>query len=269
MGSAPSILEKTPQEHAEAAAQYLEKQREVAIWPPQPIVPAGYVRVQFYGYRYKVRDGLRPDMETVLPLEKNGDLSLFAVRRLWGLESSSIIDPLELKIGFTADPNWLSAGAVKELVAKHGCIKVIEPYASYETLIKRQLRHVALAGISALNSWSVLALAGVRDDSRTMFRLVKHLSGPYSIGKSRVVIDWARAANLVIFLAVLFCLFTGKNICLPLLRLGDAVVNLVAASSGLTLGFWACLATIFFAAPEAYTKTLEMTDEKVLFVLSG
>ncbi|KAJ6477038.1 hypothetical protein C8R45DRAFT_369190 [Mycena sanguinolenta] len=268
MGTAPSILEKTPQEHAETAAQCLEKQRETAIWPPQPIVPPGYVRVQFYGYRYKVRDGCRPDMETVLPLEKSGDVSLFAVRRLWGLETSSIIDPLELKIGFTADPNWLSAGAVTELVAKHGCIKLIEPYASHETIIKRLLRHIALAGMSALNSWSILALAGVQDDSRTMVRLVMRLSGPYHVGKSRFIIDWAHTANLVVFLAMLFCLCMGKDY-FGLLRLGGAMVDLVATSSALTLGFWACLATIFFAAPEAYAKTSEMTEGKLLFVLSS
>ncbi|KAJ7252348.1 hypothetical protein B0H12DRAFT_1117897 [Mycena haematopus] len=267
MGIVSSIFEKTPQEYAEASARYMEKQREIAIWPPEPIVRPGYVRVQFYSYRYKVRDGLRPDMEAGFPLEKSGELSLYAVRRLWGLETSSIIDPLELKLGFTADPNWLSAAAVKELVAKHGCIKLIEPYVSYETLIKRQLRHIALASMSALHSWSVLAVAGARHDCR---RLVKRLSEPYYISKSRyIIIDWARAANLLAFLATLFCIFMGKSIYFKLLRLMDTLVDMVAASAGLTLGFCACLATIFFVAPGGYTKTLEMRDGKLLFVLSG
>ncbi|KAJ7142236.1 hypothetical protein C8R44DRAFT_191694 [Mycena epipterygia] len=90
MGNTPSIFETTPQEHAVATARHLEKQREVVVWPPETVVPPGHVRIQFYSYRYKVRDGLRPDMESILPLEKSGELSLFAVRRLWGLETCSV-----------------------------------------------------------------------------------------------------------------------------------------------------------------------------------
>ncbi|KAF8182749.1 hypothetical protein K438DRAFT_2020787 [Mycena galopus ATCC 62051] len=262
MGNTPSLFDKTPQEHAEAAARYLETQREIAIWPPEPIVRPGHVRVQFYAYRYKVRDGWRPDIETVVPLERFGELSLFSVRRLWGLETSSIIDPLELKLGFTADPNWLSAAAVTELVAKHGCIKITEPYASYETLIKRQLRHIALSATSAFHSWSILAMSGARQDYHTV---VTRLSQPYHIGKTCYTIDWTRVAVL---LALLFFILVGKDVYLRILRLGDTVVDGVAASPGLTLGFWAYLATLFVVDAAAHAE-IEEKEEKVMFVLAA
>ncbi|KAJ7327419.1 hypothetical protein DFH08DRAFT_940772 [Mycena albidolilacea] len=265
MGSTPSIFEKTPQEHAEAATRDLEKRRETAIWPPQlTLVRPGHARVEFYAYRYRVRDRLRPDIEAVLPLEKSGELSLFTVRRIWGLETSSIIDPLDLKLGFPADLNLLPACVVTEQLAKHGCIKLIEPYTSCETLIKRQLRHIAVAGMSALHCWFVLALAGARND---YCRLGKHLSEPIYVTKTHYI-DWARTANLTVFLAILFLAFTsiGKDL---VFRLGEAVVDTVAASTCLTLSLWACLIALFFVAPEAYAKALEMEDVKLMVVLSG
>ncbi|KAJ7640571.1 hypothetical protein B0H17DRAFT_1148951 [Mycena rosella] len=264
MGNTPSVFEQTPQEHALATARYMEKQREIAVWPPETAVPPGHVRIQFYAYRYKVRDGFRPDMESVLPLEKSGALSLFAVRRRWGLETCSIIDPPEMKLGFSADPNWLPAGVVKDLVARHGCIKLIEPYASYETLIKRELRHVALACTSVLYSWAILARDGAKHDYRTMRQ---RLSEPMYVSAS-CYFDWSRAANLAVLLIVLLLIFAStRDIDLGLMRLGDAMVNTVAASAWMSFGVWASLAVLFFVAPEAHVKALGLEDGKLMLVL--
>lgn len=143
-----------------------------------------------------------------------------------------------------------------------------EPYASYETLVKRELRHIAVAGTSVVHSWSLLARLALKKDYKTLCRLTKRLSEPYYISESRsIAIDWFRAVNLVVFLAVLFVIFTfKKNIDF---RLGDAVVETVAASTYLTLGFWAGLATLFFIAPGAHAKAMGLEDTKLMFVLSG
>ncbi|KAJ7610026.1 hypothetical protein DFH06DRAFT_1246549 [Mycena polygramma] len=266
MGNTPSIFEKTPQEHAVATARYLEKQRETAIWPPEPKVPPGHARVQFYGYRYKVRDGLRPDMEAILPLEKSGALSFFAVRCLWGLETCSVIDPPELKLGFPADPNWLPANVVKQLVAKHGCIKLIEPYTSYETLMKRQLRHVALAAASVTHSWSILARYGAQKDYATLHRLA---TKSYSITKSHSIsIDWAHAVYLAVFLLIAFLVFTSTNGVLS--RLGGVLVDTLAASTYLSLGCSAVLAALFCIAPSLHANAMGLEDNtKLMLVLSA
>ncbi|KAJ7609997.1 hypothetical protein DFH06DRAFT_1485669 [Mycena polygramma] len=257
MGNSPSIFEKTPQEHAVATARYLEKQREIAIWPPEPVVPPGHARVQFYAYRYKVRDGLRPDMEAILPLEKSGALSLFAVRRLWGLETCSVIDPPALKLGFPADPNWLPANVVKQLIAKHGCIKLIEPYTSYETLMKRQLRHVALAVASVTYSWSILARYGAQKDFTTLHRLA---TKSYHITKSHTIaIDWAHAVYLAVFLLITFLVFTSTSGILS--RLGDFFANTLAASTFLSLGGSAVLAVFFCIAPSLHAQAMGLEDD--------
>ncbi|KAJ7076661.1 hypothetical protein B0H15DRAFT_863464 [Mycena belliarum] len=225
-----------------------------------------HVRVQFYAYRHQVRDGLRPDMESIVRLEKSGDLSLFAVRRLWGLETSSIIDPHEMKLGFTADPNWLPASVVKDLIRKHGCIKLIEPYASYETRIKRELRHVALAGISVFNSWSILAHNGVKHD----YRAVRHrLSQPIYVSESRYL-DWTRALNLAVFLLVSFFVFAyAMDLDLGLQRFGAAVADTVAASPVLRFACAAGLVALFLAAPEGQMRALGIEEGKIMLVLSA
>ncbi|KAJ6516737.1 hypothetical protein C8R47DRAFT_1088173 [Mycena vitilis] len=266
MGNLPSIFEKTPQEHAVATARYLEKQREIAIWPPEAVVPPGHARVQFYAYRYKVRDGLRPDMEAILPLEKSGALSLFAVRRLWGLETCSVIDPPALKLGFPADPNWLPANVVKQLVAKHGCIKLIEPYTSYETLMKRQLRQVALAVASVTYSWSILARYGAQKDYATLHRLA---TKSYRITKSHhISIDWTHALYLAVFLLVASLVFTSTSGVLS--RLGDFFSDTLEASTFMSLGGPAVLAVIFCIAPSLHAQAMGLEDDtKMMFVLSA
>ncbi|KAJ7469319.1 hypothetical protein B0H11DRAFT_2283806 [Mycena galericulata] len=270
MGNTPSIFETTPQEHAAMTARFLEKQREIVIWPPETSVPSGHVRVQFYAYRYKVRDGLRPDMESVLPLEKSGELSLFAVRRLWGLETCSIIDPLELKLGFPVDPNLLPSEVVKELVDKHGCIKVIEPYASYETLAKRQLRHIALACASIAHSWYILARYDAHKDYETLRRFTNRLSEPYNVSETRYI-DWMRAAYLTIFLALIFFVVGSvKGVDLGIVRAFDVVTEIFAASVWLRFGFWSALTVIFFAAPGGHAKAAGLEENtKIMLVLSA
>ncbi|KAJ7141618.1 hypothetical protein C8R46DRAFT_581829 [Mycena filopes] len=244
MGKSPSILERTPREHALATARYLEAQRGILIWPPETQVPASHVRVQFYAYRFHVRDGLRPDMEAALPLEKSGALSLFAVRRMWGLESCSIIDPPELKLGFSADPNWLPADVVKELVRKHHCIKLIEPYASYETLAKRQLRHIALAGASLLRSYSILAHSSARNDLHSISRLQLTDSA---------YLDWVRVGVLIALFFVVFCK-------------PEFLVSLVdAITPSACLAF--LLAAAFLAVPDAHARWGGLEDRKAMMVV--
>ncbi|KAJ7722032.1 hypothetical protein B0H16DRAFT_1699449 [Mycena metata] len=249
MGNTPSILEATPQEHALFTARHLEKQRQILIWPPETSVPPGHVQIQFYSYRFQARDALRPDMDAVLSLEKSGALSLFAVRRLWGLETCSIIDPIELKLGFPADPNWLSADTVEELVRKHGCIKVIEPYASYETVAKRQLRHIALATLSLLRSYSIIAYAGVRALSRVLAKPC--------ITKTHHL-DWTRLGLPL----VLFFLVLCKRE--PL----TALINAITPDACLTFVLAALFLTVRNAQHALVPVGLE--DEKsTVFVLSG
>ncbi|KAJ7709157.1 hypothetical protein B0H16DRAFT_1481140 [Mycena metata] len=246
MGNTPSILEATPQEHALLTARHLETRRPLLIWPPETIVSPGYVQIKFYSYRFQARDALRPDMEAVLPLEKSGALSLFAVRRLWGLETCSIIDPVELKLGFPADPNWLSADTVEELVRKHGCIKVIEPYASYETLAKRQLRHIALAAASLLRSYSILVYADVQALSRVLAkpRITKtHYLDPTRLG---------------VLLVFFFLVFYKPD------RL-TALINGITPDACLTF----VLGALFLAVPDAHAL-MGLEDEKPsIFVLAG
>ncbi|KAJ6457129.1 hypothetical protein C8R47DRAFT_1247500 [Mycena vitilis] len=266
MGSSPSVFEKTPQEHAIATARYLEKQREISIWPPEPVVPPGHARVQFYAYRYKVRDGLRADMEGILPLEKSGALSLFAVRRFWGLETCSVIDPPALKLGFPADSNWLPVNIVKQLVAKHGCIKLIEPYTSYETRMKRQLRHVALAVASVTYSWSILARYGAQKDYATLRRLA---TKSYHITKSHTIaIDWAHLTYLALFLFIVSLIFTSTSEILS--RFGDVFADTLATSTLLGLGGPAVLAVFFCIAPSLHAQAMGLEDDtKMMFVLSA
>ncbi|KAJ7189239.1 hypothetical protein C8R46DRAFT_36467 [Mycena filopes] len=244
MGNSPSILERTPHEHGLATARYLEAQREISIWPPETQVPAGHVRVQFYAYRFQVRDGLRPDMEATLPLEKSGALSLFAVRRLWGLETCSIIERPELKLGFSADPNWLPADIVQQLVKKHNCIKLIEPYASYETLAKRQLRHIAIAGVSLLHSYSILAQSSARNDLHALSRLQLTDSA---------YLDWVRVGVLSALFYLVFCK-------------PELLVSLV---DGITP--FACLtfllAAAFLAVPDAHARWGGLEDRKPMMVV--
>ncbi|KAJ7776052.1 hypothetical protein DFH07DRAFT_799107 [Mycena maculata] len=255
MGNNPSLFEQTPQEHAELTARFMEKQRETAIWPPETQVPPGHVLVHFYVYRHKVRDGLRPDMETTLRLEESGELSLYAVRRRWGLETCTIIDPLELKLGFPADPNWLPSRVVKELVERQGCIKVIEPYASYETLVKRQLRHIVLACGFIFHSYYILVRSDVSKDYHTL---------------RRFYIDWTRAGYLVIFLAVVFLIFAAMmDIDLGILRLFSGVVDTVAGSAWMGFAFWAGLCILFFVAPGEHVKAMGLEDVKLVILLSA
>ncbi|KAJ7160512.1 hypothetical protein C8R43DRAFT_993176 [Mycena crocata] len=267
MGNTPSIFETTPQEHAAETAEYLDKQREILIWPPETFVPLGHVRVQFYAYRFRVRDGLRPDMESVLPLEKSGELSLFAVRRLWGLETCSIIDPVELKLGFPADLNLLPSEVVKELIAKHGCIKLIEPYTSYETLIKRQLRHIALAGTSVLQSYSVLATASARKDYRTLRQVGKRIlsnAEPYYIFGTRLYIDWSRALHLILLIctvSLLFCYASARSV----QRLGHTIAAFITPSIWLTCTYWAVLVVLVAAAGTMYVKSVGWRHVRLAF----
>ncbi|KAJ7288801.1 hypothetical protein C8J57DRAFT_1281245 [Mycena rebaudengoi] len=259
MGSNPSVFERTPEEHACATTRHLEKQRATVVWPPETSVPPRCVRVHFYAHRFKVRDGLRPDMEGVLPLTKTGELSLFSVRRLWGLETCLIIDPLELKLGFPSDPNWLPAGAVEELVKKHGCIKIIEPYVSYETLVKRNIRHIAMGCISIAHFWYLLVRKDATKDYLALQRLWNRISAR---------IHWVHAANLCVVLALIFLVFAAvMNIDLGIARAWDAVCATVASSFCLSCGLQTLLPFIFLASPIGYSRWMELEDdhEKIIF----
>ncbi|KAJ7160510.1 hypothetical protein C8R43DRAFT_993167 [Mycena crocata] len=252
MGNTPSIFETTPQEHAAETAESLDKQREILIWPPETFVPPGHVRVQFYAYRFRVRDGLRPDMESVLPLEKSGELSLFAVRRLWGLETCSVL--------------------VKELIAKHGCIKLIEPYTSYETLIKRELRHIALAGTSVLQSYSVLATASARKDYRALRQVGKRVlsnAEPYYIFGTRLYIDWSRALHLILLICTVSLLFCYASLIFASARsvqsLGHTIAAFIAPSIWLTCTYWAVLVVLVAAAGTMYVKSVGWRHVRLAF----
>ncbi|KAJ7190138.1 hypothetical protein GGX14DRAFT_483725 [Mycena pura] len=263
----PSIFDKLPQEHAEASARTLEKQRETVIWPPETLVPPGHVKVQFYTCRFKVRDGLRPDIEAVFPLDPSGALSLYAVRRLWGLETCSIIDPLQLKLGFSADPNFLPARVVNELVTKHGCIKLVEPYASYETLAKREIRQIALACTSILHAWFVLGEAGVRKDCRALQRIATR---EFTIQGVRAHIDWAHAAKIVVCLSSLAVAAARlSDVADVLLEFGAAQAGAGGASAWMNFVFLAALVTLFVASSEGYIKSAGLEkDFRIIIALS-
>jgi hypothetical protein len=179
-------------------------------------------------------------------------------------DNLKIIDPPEMKLGFPADPNRLPATVVKALVARHGCIKLIgelspllvlpginrvrliEPYASYETQIKRELRHIALASAAVFTTWSVLARAGAQHDYH---RLSLH----------RVYIDWARAAKLASVIALIFFVY----------MIDFRQLRATVDTASLSVGLWAGLATLFLAMPEGHAKALGLEDEKLMIVLSG
>ncbi|KAK7057869.1 hypothetical protein R3P38DRAFT_2599412 [Favolaschia claudopus] len=268
MGSSPSIFEKSPQEHAQAAAEELERLREGGIWPPIPAERPGCVRVQFYTYLYRLHDNLRPDMEALVPLEKSGELSLFAVRRLWGLETCSLIDPRPggLKLGFPMDVNFVPAPTVREMLETYGCMKVIEPYASFETLVKRQTRQIALACASVLHSYGILASAGARADFFAASAFVKRISSKkYRIGQSHyLVINWV---TLLILLALTFLYFSplGHRLYVQ----GAALIQMIISLRSLEIMIPAAAGTAFLRVAEARTRMLGQENEKMVIVLSG
>ncbi|KAF7329307.1 hypothetical protein MKEN_00191800 [Mycena kentingensis (nom. inval.)] len=164
----PSIFDKTPQEHADAYSARLDEQCQTRVWKADAPVAPGYVKVEFFFYRHKVRDGLRPDIEAVVPLEKSGALSLYAVNQMWGLESSLVIDSERLRLGFSSDPNTLSPNTVKTLLERYGSIKLIEPYASAETHLIRGLRGILLSLGLISSSYLTLASTGAKRDVRSV-----------------------------------------------------------------------------------------------------
>ncbi|KAJ6626721.1 hypothetical protein B0H10DRAFT_1941722 [Mycena sp. CBHHK59/15] len=259
MGNYPSLFDKTPEEHAVASARQLEKRRATLIWPPDPFVPLGHVRVQFYAYRHQVHDNLRPDMETIMPLSKSGELSLFAVRRLWGLETCSIIDSLEPKLGFAADSNTLCTAAVKQLVAKHGCIKLIEPDVSYETLAKRQIRHIVL-GCATIAHFSYLLM---RDDASRDYRAVKR-----TLERFPYRIHGPGAARLTVVLALLYVVpVVWRAMGIDLGRV-EPLVQAVSTPLCLSLYLQFGLVALFFGSISGYSWAMELEeDDKIMLVL--
>ncbi|KAK7057856.1 hypothetical protein R3P38DRAFT_2843377 [Favolaschia claudopus] len=267
MGNGPSVFERSPQEHAEAAAEELERLRATVIWPPAPLQRPGCVLVQFYAYRYKVRDDLRPDMEALVPLEKSGNLSFHAVRRLWGLETCSMIErrPGHLKLGLPPDLNFLPADTVKKMVERYGCIKVIEPHASYETLIKRQIRYIALAGASFLRSYQILAVASARSDVRATSAFLQRISSKrfYITRSHYIMVDSGAVTRLSLLVLSTLVLWVVRQPIEFLLRavLWPSVI--------LRIIFFVSFGFLFFVAPEYYAEALGLDDEKLVIVLSA
>ncbi|KAJ6588726.1 hypothetical protein B0H19DRAFT_1100866 [Mycena capillaripes] len=139
-----NTLAKSPQELAVVTARSMEKQRQLILEPASPPPPPGYVRVHFYSHLYRIFDRAPPDMAADVPLCRSGGLDLEVVKRRWGLETCQPIDPLRWKPFEPTHPNYLSAVAIELLSYGEGCIKVIEPTVSHQTLIQRQTREVIL-----------------------------------------------------------------------------------------------------------------------------
>ncbi|CAK5273907.1 unnamed protein product [Mycena citricolor] len=206
MGNISSLFESAPEEHMASYAIQLEQQRPVVVWPPTADALPGHVRVEFYAHRFKVRHKLRADISSTIRVEPSGDLSLFALRKLWGLETCMIIDPDNLQLGFPHDPNVLPANVVQELICRHGCIKVIEPYVSADTLAYRQLRQIAMALCSVVFSWLTLVRLDFEKDQKL---LARHFSGyiqqPFNPERTRL--EFLRAIGWSIGAAELLSMF--------------------------------------------------------------
>ncbi|KAJ7073157.1 hypothetical protein C8F01DRAFT_1106310 [Mycena amicta] len=167
------LFEQTPQEHADDYTALLEEQTATHVWKPIMQVPPGHVKVQFYLHENKVRDNLRPDMQAVLPLESSGELSLYAVRKMWGLDTLAVVTvPRRLRLASSTDPDRFPAEGVKTLVERCGSIKVIERQTSTSTLIIRHLRQILLSLGLISNSYLILARNGAKHDLRKAHEVI-------------------------------------------------------------------------------------------------
>ncbi|KAF7288977.1 hypothetical protein MIND_01414300 [Mycena indigotica] len=185
----PSIFDPTPQEHIEAYSALLDQQTATHVWKPALDAPPAHVKVQFFLLRYKVSHNLRPDIQAIIPLESSGSLSLFNVMKMWGLETCVVIDSDRMRLGFSSDPNYLSAATVKILIDRYGCIKLIEPYVSASTLITRHTRQILVSLGLISQSYLILASNGVKNDFRDIHGV--HLKAKAAVMKyTKVAYGW-------------------------------------------------------------------------------
>ncbi|KAF7365053.1 hypothetical protein MVEN_00376500 [Mycena venus] len=150
-----NTLAKSPQELTLATARSIEKQCQLILEPAPYPPPPGYVRVHFYSHLYRIYDKSPPDLAADIPLCRSGGLDLDVVKRQWGLETCLPVDPLRWKPFQPTHPDYLSAVAVEVLSHGQGCIKVIEPTVSHQTLMQRHTREVVL-GMASLVQLSCL-----------------------------------------------------------------------------------------------------------------
>ncbi|KAF8069208.1 hypothetical protein FPV67DRAFT_1110494 [Lyophyllum atratum] len=153
-GSGPSLLEKSPKEHivdvATAQARLPYPQRK-HIQQLKTEVPPGHVRVRFYPTFDRKRGfKAKPNLEAVLPLEANGEFDLGRVKRLWGLETCTPIDPVRWKVVEPGQPDALSPLAVHSLQEFYGIINVIEPCVTVTTLKKREVRETLVPHLESV-----------------------------------------------------------------------------------------------------------------------
>ncbi|KAJ7069688.1 hypothetical protein C8F01DRAFT_1245877 [Mycena amicta] len=137
-----SLLTKSPQEHTLATARSAEKKKKLALQPVESSPAPGYIRVHFHSHLFKICDRSPPDIAADIPLSPSGGLDLDVVRRRWGLETCVPVDPLRWKPFQPTQPNYLSPVAIQILSEGQGCVKVIEPFVSHQTLMQRNARRL-------------------------------------------------------------------------------------------------------------------------------
>ncbi|TCD66985.1 hypothetical protein EIP91_000665 [Steccherinum ochraceum] len=131
------LFEKAPHELVTEEFEYLVKGTLIEGSPFENVgnvwqicqghVPPGSVRVKWYPDLYHVADSAAC-LTFDFPLDASGNLSLAHVRQRWGMRSCVLLDSRrgQLEIFQPNDPDVVSALAVRVLLDKQNCLRVIE-----------------------------------------------------------------------------------------------------------------------------------------------
>ncbi|KAG5638573.1 hypothetical protein H0H81_011793 [Sphagnurus paluster] len=93
--------------------------------------PGRHVHIRFFQSLNDFRkDFHNPALEAILPLGKDGGFDLERVKRLWGLETCAVIDPMRWELFKPGHPDALSPLAVHTLSDFFESLNVIEPFVS-------------------------------------------------------------------------------------------------------------------------------------------
>ncbi|THU88817.1 hypothetical protein K435DRAFT_781890 [Dendrothele bispora CBS 962.96] len=143
----PSVLSPTPKELAAATQEARETSfgTRRSLNPPPP--PPGTVRVHFYSHMYKVIRGSDPDIWADVVLERNGDLDVSKLCKMWGLDHCLAIDPMRWTVQRRPDESRLSGIAVHVLSNefKRPIMFTELPPVSKQTARVRTSREIALS----------------------------------------------------------------------------------------------------------------------------
>ncbi|KDQ56331.1 hypothetical protein JAAARDRAFT_194985 [Jaapia argillacea MUCL 33604] len=115
-----ALFEKTPEEHLEDA-----RVRDRNQGPPPRKVPDRHVRIAWYPSLDLVNTKVC-HVEWDIPLEPCGDLDLGKLKRRWGFDDCSAVDPYRYTLVKPANPDRLTALALRVLQEGQGYVILIE-----------------------------------------------------------------------------------------------------------------------------------------------